>query len=73
MKTYLIEWYVLKTDGTRVASNNPSRVKLCYNELHAKTKLEEHLKQTIPNFGSLICTECVESNVVYDLFRKFGL
>jgi len=72
MKTYLISWYVLKTDGSRINSKIHSRVTFCNNELHAKMKLEEHLKKTITNFGSLICVSCVESNAVSDLFRKFG-
>lgn len=72
MKTYLITWYVLLQDGSRINSKKPSRVTFCNNELHAKMKLEDYLKRTIPNFGSLICTECVESNAVSDLFRKFG-
>lgn len=72
MKTYLITWYVLLQNGSRINSKKPSSVTFCYNELHAKTKLEDYLKRTIHNFGGLICTECVESNAVSDLFRKFG-
>lgn len=73
MKTYLIKWYVLLKDGSRINSKKPSSVTLCSNELHAKMKLEDYLKGIIPNFGTLICTECVESSAVSDLFRKFGL
>ena len=72
MKTYKIDWCIIKTDGTRVNSTRPSTIKFCNNELHAKMKLEKHLKSITPNFGSLICKNCVESNAVSDLFRQFG-
>lgn len=72
MKTYLITWTLLLTDGSRLRAKVPAKVAFCNNELHAKMKLECHLKKSIPKFGSLICEKCVESNAVSDLFRKFG-
>ena len=72
MKTYLITWYVLLRDGSRINSKKPSRVTFCNNGLHAKMKLEEHLKTKITNFGALVCVSCEESNAVSDLFRKWG-
>ena len=54
MKTYLITWYVLLQDGSRINSKKPSRITFCNNELHAKMKLEDYLKRTIPNFDNAV-------------------
>lgn len=66
-KSELEDYTIYFTNGQCIR-NKKANVKNCLNELQAKMKLNEYLKQKHPDFKELVINTCTE-----DLFSVFGI
>lgn len=55
--TFLITYQVFNAQG-KVEKSGQMRCKNRFNEFDAKVNLEKHLKANVPNFHSLVISEC---------------
>lgn len=58
MRTYILEYSALKENGDSIKYWGKIKIRNCDNELHAKNRLEKHLKEKFPNMYRLIIHSC---------------
>jgi len=62
MKKYQINYQIVYINE-RVSEEKQINIANCYNDLHAKVRLEAYLKRKYPDFKKLIVVCCIEDYV----------
>ena len=78
MDKYILDYTVIFTDKPQ--ENHTMKINNCISDLHAKVRLEEHLKKKHSNFKQLIVTKCrrdwgtnpFDFKGSNDIFSQFG-